>query len=93
MSLIGEIEKLINEELSTIEYRIINIGGKNLYIEGIKNIINLSKNSMEFQLKKRTILIKGSNLIIKYLDNSTVHIFGEINEVATLWNMNSMVIT
>ena len=84
MSLIGEIEKLINEELSTIEYRIINIGGKNLYIEGIKNIINLSKNSMEFQLKKRTILIKGSNLIIKYLDNSTVHIFGEINEVATL---------
>lgn len=84
MSLIGEIEKLINEELSTVEYRIINIGGKNLYIEGIKNIINLSKNSMEFQLKKRTILIKGSNLIIKYLDNSTAHIFGEINEVVTL---------
>lgn len=84
MSLIGEIEKLINEELSTVEYRIINIGGKNLYIEGIKNIINLSKNSMEFQLKKRTIIIKGSDLIIKYLDNSTVHIFGEINEVDTL---------
>ena len=84
MSLIGEIEKLINEELSTVEYRIINIGGKNLYIDGIKNIINLSKNVMEFQVKKRTILIKGNNLIIKYLDDSTVHIFGEINEVDTL---------
>ena len=83
MSLIAEIEKLINAEMSTIDYRIFNIGGKNIYIEGIKNIVNLTNKCMEFQLKKSSIIIKGSNLKVKYLDGSTVHILGEIYEVIT----------
>ena len=83
MSLIAEIEKLINAEMSTIDYRILNIGGKNIYIEGIKNVVNLTNKCMEFQLKKSTIIIKGNNLKIKYLDGSTAHVLGEIYEVLT----------
>ena len=83
MSLIGEIEKLINEEMSSVDYRIMNIAGKKLYIEGIKYVINLSDQNMEFQLKKITICVKGNFLKIKYLDGSSVCIEGEIKQVVT----------
>ena len=83
MSLIGEIEKLINAELSSVDYRIINIAGKKLYIEGIKYIISLSEEIMEFHLKKTAICVKGNFLKIKYLDGSSVYVEGEIKQVVT----------
>lgn len=81
MSLMQEIEKLMNSENASIDYRIINLGGNNLHIEGVKSIINLSNSEMFFQLKKTAILVSGRDLKIKYLDENSCVIAGKILKV------------
>ena len=69
-----------------IQYRYVNIGGKNFYIEGHKGIQLLSNEEITFKLKKKIISIKGHDLFVKYIDNSTAVIFGTIVQVNVLWN-------
>ena len=83
MSLIGEIEKLMNSADASFNYRIINLGGKTLYVEGIKNVVSLGENEILLQLKKQLLTIVGSNLKVKYLDKTTCVIDGEIASVVT----------
>ena len=81
MSLIDEIEKFMISNDASMNYRTINLGGKSLYLEGLKSITKLDDNEMQFQLKKCAILVSGSNLKIKYLDKTTCVILGEIKAV------------
>lgn len=84
MSLMNEIEKLMGEVGTNSIFRIVNLGGKNLYIEGIKTVVSFEENEMRFQLKNNVLSVKGSELKVKYLDSSTCVISGEIKVVETL---------
>lgn len=81
MSLLGEIEKLMNTADASFNYRVINLGGKTLYIEGIESVVSLGENEILLQLKKQLLTIAGVNLKVKYLDKTTCVIDGEICSV------------
>lgn len=81
MSMMAEIEKLMNGVGSSFNYKIVNLGGRSVYIEGIKSIVELSENSMQFQLKKQVICVVGNNMKVNYLDASTCVLVGEIKAV------------
>ncbi|MBO5955039.1 MAG: YabP/YqfC family sporulation protein [Clostridia bacterium] len=83
MSLISEIEKLMGEVGTSANFRVINLGGNSLYVEGIKSVVSLGENEMQFQLKKCLLIVGGANLKVKYLDTSTCVISGEIKVVET----------
>ena len=78
MSMMTEIEKFMNASDVSINYRVINIGGNFLYIEGIKSVVNFSTDNMAFQLKKKTLYVNGVDLKVKYLDKTTCIIEGQI---------------
>lgn len=88
MSMLEEIEKMMNSVDTSFDYRIVNLGGNSLYIEGIKSVVSFSEIDMRFQLKKCLLVVTGDNLKIKYLDKTTCIICGKIKVVETLWNLN-----
>ena len=81
MSLIGEVEKLMNSADGSFNYRVVNLGGKTLYVEGIKQVVSLGETEILLQLKKQLLTISGTNLKVKYLDKTTCVIDGEISSV------------
>lgn len=83
-----EIEKLMGAAESSYNYRIINLGGNKLYIEGIKSVINLGETELVFQMKKQIISVVGSEFKIKYLDKNTCFLEGNILSVEQKWNSN-----
>ena len=83
MSLMSEIEKLMGEVGTSANYRMINLGGNSVYVEGIKSVVSFGENEMKFQLKKCMLVVIGENLKVKYLDKSTCVIIGQIKAVET----------
>ena len=83
MSMMDEIEKLMGDVGISFNFRIINLGGKSLYVEGIKSIINFDEKEMRFQLKNVMLIVFGESLSIKYLDKNTCVIDGLIKAVET----------
>ena len=83
MSLMSEIEKLMGEVGASASFRIVNLGGNSVYIEGIRSVVSLDEKEMQFQLKKGLIIVFGSELKVKYLDTSTCVITGQIKVVET----------
>lgn len=81
MSMMLEVEKLMQSINLPLNYRTINLDGKQFYIEGIKSVVSLDLTEMIFQLKKAVISVKGSNLKVKYLDKTTCLLQGEIRAV------------
>ena len=81
MSLMNEVEKLMNAVDASIDYRLINLGGKKMYIEGLKSVICFGENEMIFQLKKQTLTVLGSEFKVKYLDKTTCVLQGNITSV------------
>lgn len=81
MSMMAEIEKFMNSTELSIDYRIVNLGGKQLYIEGIKSVVNYGVDTLDFQLKKKVLTVKGYNLKVVYLDKSSCVIKGDISSV------------
>lgn len=81
MSLMGEIEKLMESAGASSIYRIVNLGGNSLYIEGIKSVLSFAEEEMQFQLKKQILTVGGAGLKVKYLDKSTCIITGGIVSV------------
>lgn len=81
--MMNEIEKFMSDLGGSINYKIINLGGKMVYIEGIKSVISLDETQMDFQLNRTMLSIVGRGLQIKYLDKTTCTIKGEINSVLT----------
>lgn len=86
MSLLKEIEKFANTADISVNYRIVNLGGQSVYIEGIKSVVSFGEDEMQFQLKKQLLCVGGSNLKVKYLDKSTCVIEGFISSVVVKWN-------
>lgn len=85
MSMISEIEKFMSNEINTsTNYRIINIGGNFLYIEGIKSVVSFGEDEMLFDIKKKGLKVQGSALKIKYLDKTTVVIEGNVISVGVV---------
>ena len=84
MSLMNEIEKLMEDVGTSANFRIVNLGGRSVYVEGIKSVISFGEIEMKFQLKKKLLIIAGNELKAKYLDASTCVITGEIVKVETL---------
>ena len=80
----GEIEKLMGEVGTNSVFRIVNLGGKSVYVEGIKSVVSFEENEMRFQLKNNILSVKGYELKVKYLDSSTCVITGEIKVVETI---------
>ncbi len=83
MSMMKEIEKMMMDTGVSTDYRIINLGGKSVYVEGIKTVVELGAQQIQFQLKKRVLKISGVDLKVKYLDTTTCVIVGEILAVET----------
>ena len=84
--ILDELDNYITQEMGVTlkEYKYINIGGKLVYIEGQKGLVNLSKEEISFRVHKKVCSIKGSDLFIKYYDNSTAVICGSIVSVVVL---------
>lgn len=86
MSMMDEIEKLMGDVGTSANFRIINLGGNSLYVEGIKSVVSFGETEMRFQLKKCLLIVAGENLKVKYLDKTTCVLSGIIRVVETLWN-------
>lgn len=86
MNFLEEITKLIckDDPLFTFDYRVVNIDGKYLYIEGIVGLVNLSVKEIVFKFKKKSIKVIGEDMKIKYFDNSTAIIDGRIIQTIIL---------
>ena len=82
--MLEEVEKMMTSAGVSLNYRIINLGGNVLYIEGLKSIISLAENEMFFALKSATLKVYGVNLKLKYLDKSSCSISGLIQKVETM---------
>lgn len=84
--LLNELDNYITQELGVTlkEYKYINIAGKLVYIEGQKGIVGLSKDEISFKVHKKVCTIKGTDLYIKYYDNSTAVVCGSIISVVVL---------
>lgn len=78
MGMLDEIEKLMAGVGVSANYRLINLGGKFLYIEGLKSVVSFGVEEMEFQLKKCLLVVVGKNLKVKYLDKASCVLEGEI---------------
>ena len=81
MSMLDEVEKLMNSVETSMNYRVINLGGRQLYVEGIKSVVSFGETEMLFQLKKQVLAVGGSNLKVKYLDKATCVLEGNISSV------------
>lgn len=86
MNLLDEIDSYVAKEygITFKDYRLVNISGKVLYIEGHNGINVLGQNEMSFKLKKKILTIKGEDLTVKYFDNSTAVVLGRIVQVEVI---------
>lgn len=78
MSMLNEIEKFMLSADVSISYRIVILGGHNIYIEGIRSVVSFGESEMEFQVKNSLLIVRGNNLQIKYLDKNTCALSGSI---------------
>lgn len=81
MSMLDEVEKFLSDTDISVNYRTINLGGKFLYIEGIKSVVSFGVDEMIFSLRRGTLVVAGKTLKIKYLDKTTCVLEGEISSV------------
>lgn len=81
MNMLNDIEKLMNKVGSSINYRTINLGGKFLYIEGLKSVVSFGEEEMQFQLNKALLIVSGNALKVNYLDKSICVLEGNIKSI------------
>lgn len=82
-SLIEEITKAfsVKDLKDSSKYKIINLGGKAVYIQGYKSIDKFSDVSIILKLKNESIFIKGEKLKIKEFYSDCIYIIGNIKSV------------
>ena len=71
----------IKDLKNSATYKIINLGGNSLYIQGYKAIEKFSDISIILKLKNASIFIKGEKLKIKEFYSDCVFIVGKIKSV------------
>ena len=69
------------KDLDLTGFKIINLSGNFLYIEGHLGLLNLSKENISVKLKHGAICIDGQNLTIEELGENTLKISGKITKV------------
>ena len=85
MSMMKEIEAMMQQVGTSTDYRVVNLGGVSLYVEGIKSVIELSNEQVQFQMKKQILCVAGIDLTVKYLDTTTCVLNGKILRVEAKW--------
>ncbi len=80
---LDEISKLtglpINETFS--EYKLINIGGKVLYVQNYLKLLVYNKNQIVLKIKSNEINVEGESLKILELESNSILIKGNIFKV------------
>jgi len=86
MNFIEEICSHIEKEygVTVQDYRLINLAGKYIYVEGHSGIKSLSEEEISLNLKKKILIIKGEKLLVKYFDNNTIIVEGSIVQTTVL---------
>lgn len=59
-------------------YNLVNIGGKFIYIEGHKGLVNINDCEISCKLSKGLLCVRGENLKLKVLNKTTIGISGKI---------------
>ena len=73
-------ENLLGEPKSA--YKILNLGGKEVYVMGVKKIIKFQVDEIVFKLKNNELLsIIGADMLLKEISSGGVLISGEIKTV------------
>ncbi len=81
MSMMDEIDKFMNSADISLSYRTINLGGKRVYIEGIRDVINILNDEVSFSIRGGILVVGGKGLKLSYLDKTSCVIEGEISSV------------
>ncbi len=81
----GIISEVLNKfnvkESTNLSYKIINLAGKQVFVEGYKAIQKFSESSIILTIKNGTITIHGEKLSITELQENTVYVAGKIEQV------------
>ena len=78
----NEIKDKFDDSLEKLnDYKVINISGKILYVEGQKGLITISENLINFKVYKGVVTVEGKNLKMKECTSNTLSISGEIIKV------------
>ncbi len=82
-SLINEVTSAfsIKDMKNSAQYKIINLGGKCLYVQGYKSVEKFSDTAINLKLKNAVMFIKGENFSVKELDSSSIYILGKVKSV------------
>ncbi len=82
-SLIDEITSSfsVKDLKNSSKYKIINMGGSALYIQGYKTIEKFSDISIILKIKNGSIFVKGEKLEIKEYYSDCIYIVGNIKSV------------
>ena len=65
-------------DLSPFGFRLTLIGKSGVYLEGIKNLIDVAPDHIDVDVKNKIISFKGKNLNVTSLSSGDVSISGEI---------------
>ena len=76
----NEIKKKCGEEF-LVEFNLVNISGKMLYIEGHNGLTVLTSQSIAFKIKNGRVVIEGENLVLSEMTDNTMLIKGKIIKV------------
>ena len=75
-------ENLVHvKDLDLVGFKIINLSGKFLYIEGHLGLLNLSRENVSVKIKHGAICVDGQGLILEELSENTLKISGKITKV------------
>ncbi len=71
---------LLAEEISA--FRCVLLGGRSVYIEGVKGILGYSPEEVSVQLKKSRLRVCGEKLVIKELNAGEITVNGRIESIS-----------
>ena len=69
------------KDLDLVGFKIINLSGKFLYIEGHLGLLNLSRENVSVKIKHGAIFVEGQELTLEELSENTLKISGKITKV------------
>ena len=62
-------------------FNIVNVSGKQLYVEGHKGLLALSKEMISFKVVGAIIFVDGQDMVLEELSENTIKIVGQISVV------------
>lgn len=75
-----ELKKKTSNDL-VVDFNLVNISGKLLYVEGHLGLTILSQENIVFKVKSGRVVVEGENLYLSELTNNTMLIKGNIIKV------------